>query len=208
MGRVRINQVEKLYPYLSMNAKGISEDDRKIIEALRCGGREATYKYFYVLLRSVLEKIRQSLFSNTIDYEDLVGELYLFLSRSEWKVLQKYNALNNASFITWSSAVAWNYFLRHRLLLMMAIRATSSDSHIEESNRSSDSRILDSIDIRKTLDNMPNNRYADIIRMLLIEGRNASEVAEKLHTVPANIYNLKRRAIQQFIRYYGGGGKD
>ena len=50
---------------------------------------------------------------------------------------------------------------------------------------------------------MQNRRYADIIRLLLIEGYPAQDVAEMLGMKVSNVYNLKHRAIVQFIELYG-----
>lgn len=45
---------------------------------------------------------------------------------------------------------------------------------------------------------MPNKRYAEVIRLFLIEGYSNAEVADTLGMSMANLYNLKLRAETQF----------
>ena len=66
-----------------------------------------------------------------------------------------------------------------------------------------DLRIQIAIDVNAVLRKMQNRRYADIIRLLLIEGYPSQDVAEMLGMKVANVYNLKHRAIVQFIELYG-----
>ena len=58
------------------------------------------------------------------------------------------------------------------------------------------------IDVRDTLDRMPNRRFARVLSMLLLEGFTPKETAEALGTTVDNIYNMKRRAIEQFVSFY------
>ena len=50
---------------------------------------------------------------------------------------------------------------------------------------------------------MSNRRYAEIIRLLIVEGYGARDVADMLDMKVENVYNLKHRAIVQFIEQYG-----
>ena len=58
------------------------------------------------------------------------------------------------------------------------------------------------MDIERTLSRMKNDRYVAVIRLLIIEGRETEEVANILDTSIQNIYNLKHRAIAQFLELY------
>lgn len=66
-----------------------------------------------------------------------------------------------------------------------------------------DLRIQIAIDVNAVLLRMPNQRYAEIIRLLLIEGYAPHDVADILDIRVANVYNLKHRAITQFTELYG-----
>ena len=49
---------------------------------------------------------------------------------------------------------------------------------------------------------MPNKRYVQVLQWMLVEGYDADEVATKLNTTAANVYNIKHRAIVQFVEVY------
>ena len=54
----------------------------------------------------------------------------------------------------------------------------------------------------RTFEKMPKERYAQVLRWMLVEGYDANEVASKLNTSVANIYNIKHRAIVQFVEIF------
>lgn len=53
--------------------------------------------------------------------------------------------------------------------------------------------------INKLLNIMPNQRYAELIRMLIVEEWTQEEVVEELQIPPAQIYNLVNRAMVQLV---------
>ena len=44
---------------------------------------------------------------------------------------------------------------------------------------------------------MPNQRYAYVIKRLMLDGLEPQELAQEMNTNVANIYNIKRRAMAQ-----------
>ena len=58
------------------------------------------------------------------------------------------------------------------------------------------------IDVNTTFERMPNKRYVQVLQWMLVEGYDADEVATKLNTTAANVYNIKHRAIVQFVEVY------
>ena len=52
------------------------------------------------------------------------------------------------------------------------------------------------MDMETLLRQMKNQRYALVIRLLMIEDRTPEEVAQQLCVTVDNLYNIKRRAIQ------------
>lgn len=64
-------------------------------------------------------------------------------------------------------------------------------------------KIRIAIDVNAVLERMTNQRYSEMLRLLVIEGYTASEVAEMLDMKIDDVYNLKHSAIKQFIEIYG-----
>ena len=60
------------------------------------------------------------------------------------------------------------------------------------------------IDVKRVMSLMKNERYADILRLMIIEGYSPEEVARKWNKTVDNIYNIKHRAIKEFLSIYNG----
>ena len=52
-------------------------------------------------------------------------------------------------------------------------------------------------DLERLFDAMPNKRYVEVIRRLIIEDWEPEHLAKVMKITTANLYNIKRRAIAQ-----------
>lgn len=184
------------------NFKHLNHDDVLFIEALRNGDNELCRRFFYGEIGGVLHKIRADLFQCRVEFDELVNELYLYLSRDGWAKIDSFNGNNGCRLRTWMISVAWRYFIRIRERLMHSTTAPD-ESATADGLYDDDMRIQIALDVNAVLAKMPNRRYAEILRMLLIDGYAPSDVADMLGTKLANVYNLKHRAIIQFMEVYG-----
>ena len=60
------------------------------------------------------------------------------------------------------------------------------------------------LDVEATFARMTNATYVQVLKWMLVEGYDAEEVALKLDKTVANVYNIKHRAIVQFVKVYNG----
>lgn len=184
------------------NLKQLNEADAIFIEALRNGNNEVSRQFFYKEIGCILHKIRMEVFRCNVDFDEMVSELYLYLSRDNWTKLDGFDGKNGCRLRTWMIPVAWRYFMSIRERLLRTENIDDNSGVIRDSVRD-DLRIQIAIDVNAVLSRMPNQRYAEIIRLLLIEGYASQDVADMLDLRVENIYNLKHRAINQFIELYG-----
>lgn len=184
------------------NPKQLNETDAIFIEALRNGNNEISRQFFYKEIVGILHKIRMEVFRGNVDFDELVSELYLYLSRDNWTKLDGFDGKNGCRLRTWMIPVAWRYFMSIRERLLRTENIDDNSGVIRDSV-SDNLRIQIAIDVNAVLSRMPNQRYAEIIRLLLIEGYDSQDVADMLDVRVENIYNLKHRAINQFIELYG-----
>lgn len=184
------------------NLKQLNETDAIFIEALKNGNNEVSRQFFYKEIGGILHKIRMEVFRGNVDFDELVSELYLYLSRDNWAKLDGFDGKNGCRLRTWMIPVAWRYFMSIRERLLKTEKFDDNSGVIKDSIRD-DLRIQIAIDVNAVLSRMPNERYAEIIRLLLIEGYASQDVADMLDLRVENIYNLKHRAINQFIELYG-----
>lgn len=180
----------------------LNYQDAIFIEALRNGNNEVSRHFFYKEIGGILHKIRMEVFRGNVDFDELVSELYLYLSRDNWTKLDGFYGKNGCRLRTWMIPVAWRYFMsiRERLLYQ---ENNDDNPGLHRDYANDDLRIQIAIDVNAVLSKMPNRRYAEIIRLLLIEGYAAQDVADMLDMKVENVYNLKHRAITQFIELYG-----
>ena len=184
------------------NLKQLNETDAIFIEALKNGNSELCRQFFYTEIGGILHKIRMEVFRCNVDFDEMVSELYLYLSRDNWMKLDGFDGKNGCRLRTWMIPVAWRYFMSIRERLLRTENMDDNTGVIRDSIRD-DLRIQIAIDVNAVLSKMPNQRYAEIIRLLLIEGYASQDVADMLDLRVENIYNLKHRAINQFIELYG-----
>ncbi|MCM1521277.1 MAG: hypothetical protein NC039_01330 [Muribaculaceae bacterium] len=179
----------------------ICPEDQKLIEALRNGLPEETREFFYEDLWAMIETIRLKLFQGKPDHNDLVSELYIHLSAGDWRKLDTFTGRGGCRLKSWVSIIAWRFFIL-RCAQAIPSEAIVDETEVSDEHSSDDSDMQTVMDVRNVLERMPNRRYARILSMLMLEGFSPKETADALGTNTANIYNMKRRAIDQFIKCF------
>lgn len=180
----------------------LNYQDAIFIVALRNGNSEKCRQFFYHEIAGILHKVRMEVFRGNVDFDEMVNELYLYLSRDNWAKFDGFDGKNGCRLRTWMIPVAWRYFLSIRERLLYQENNDDNPGAIRD-YANDDLRIQIAIDVNAVLSKMPNRRYSEIIRLLLIEGYAAQNVADMLDMRVENVYNLKHRAITQFIELYG-----
>lgn len=182
--------------------KNINSLDKVVILGLKKHDEKICHHFFNAEIGGILHKIRMEVFGGNVDFDELVSELYIYLSRDNWSKLDGFDGKNGCRLRSWMIPVAWRYFMSIRERLLKSENFGNNSGTFEDSARD-DLRIQIAIDVNAVLARMPNQRYAEIIRLLLIEGYAPQDVAGMLDMRVENVYNLKHRAINQFIELYG-----
>lgn len=179
--------------------------DQEYIAALKGGDDQIVHEFFYETLHYLVNKIRNDIFRNRVSYDELIGELYLYLQQNNWQRLDTYEGRNECRLRTWMIPVAWRFFARHthRLLtqadMILERNLVDSEILVDDDN---DPRMQMVIDIDGVLHRMSNQTYAQILRMLFIDGYKPKEVARKLGVTTDYVYVAKSRGIDLFIDLY------
>lgn len=177
-----------------------SISDAEYIDGLKRGDNHITEAFFYGLCNYTLNDIKYSLMQNAAEYDELVNELYMYLSKNDWRNLDTFKGLNGCTLRSWMSNITWRFFNKRREHLLISI-----DSNIDNLT---DGDYVDSLDeliakeVEDTLAEMSNEEYAQVLRWMFIEGYDATEVATMLDKKVSNVYNIKHRAIVQFMNVY------
>lgn len=174
--------------------------DREYIEGLKRGDNRITEAFFYGLCNYTLNDIKFSLMHDSVDYDELVNELYMYISEKNWHKLDTFAGLNGCTLRSWITRITWRFFMKQRERLLGKHTLSTDDVHIEDSIDSINVEIA--MDIDSTFAKMTNELYVQVLRWMLIEGYDADEVAVKLNKTVANVYNIKHRAIVQFVNVF------
>ena len=176
--------------------------DSEYISGLKCGKDSVTRSFFYALCGYTLNDIKWSLMQGRVEYDELVNELYLYLSVNNWHKLDTFTGKNSCTLKSWMVRVAWRFFMPQRTRLL-------SDGYSDEFEKSSECSDTEDtlaleirMDVESTFDRMENRRYVQVLKWMLVNGFDADEVAGFLGTPMSNVYNIKHRAIVQFVELY------
>lgn len=161
-------------------------------------------RLFYKELRGLLSAIQYSLFKGRVEYDELVNELYVYLSQNNWAALDTYRGDNKARLNSWLSKVAWRFFMNSYRKSSRLLMEDAIDYGGRSPVMISDDEIR--MDIESVLRKMPNRRYAEILKLNLHYGYTAEELSVIMDTTVSNVYNLKHRAVMQFLSIYGQKG--
>lgn len=177
--------------------------DQEYIQGLKSGEERIIHHFFYDLCHYMISDIRISLFHNVIDYDEMVNELYLYLSADNWRRLDTFCGLNGCHLQTWMVKLGWRYFMHARTRLLNCADGQDEIESLENNNIVFDLSVEIKMDVERVFALMPNKRYVRVLELMFIQGYDAQETAAELNTSSDNIYNIKHRAIMQFIQVYG-----
>ena len=174
--------------------------DAEYIAGLKRLDNHITESFFYGLCNYLLNDIKYSLMEGNVDYDELVNELFIYLSKDNWHKLDTFAGINGCSLCSWVTRITWRYFIKQRERLLGKAMLDIAEVQVGKTSDSLDAEIA--MDVNTTFERMPNKRYVQLLQWMLVDGFDADEVAVKLNTTVANVYNIKHRAIVQFVEVY------
>ncbi|MBQ5899708.1 MAG: sigma-70 family RNA polymerase sigma factor [Alistipes sp.] len=174
--------------------------DEQIKDALISGDVKVT-EQFLLRCRPLLISIvrhKHPEFAPYVDYTELSNEVYFHLMENDAHRLRTYKA--KSSIYGWMKVVVTH--LLQKKLIKMVVKDTSSDHLLDKvgSPSSTDSQIEATIDSNALLSKMPNHRYATVLQRLIIDDAPTEEVAAEMDVTPANLYNIKSRALKAIAK--------
>jgi len=167
--------------------------DQQIIEFLIRGNCQVTQYLFYEKCSSMFGYIIKEVFNYNVEKDELVNELYLYLSENNWKKVREFEGRSRLT--TWLSVISVRFFCKRKKKM---IESDSRNAQIDEAEKLPSTvtydNFIDNIDLYNALNQIKISRYRFVIMALEIEGRTIEEVAESLEITVGNLYNLRKRA--------------
>lgn len=177
------------------------KDDRQLVTELMQGSEGAVEYVFYTHYSDLLKKNFSMTCSKThLEYDDLVQDLFFYLRRDGWHVLQRYD--ESYPFVGWFSVVSYRFFKDQAKKVIDYTDEIPicdiSDKSMMLSTRNTNPMVMH--DIKEAIASLATERDREVIQALVVEEKDPTEVAKKHHVTVDNLYNIKRRALAQLIK--------
>ena len=169
--------------------------DQEIISSLIARDPKVTSQFFFKDCRPLFISVIRRIFDKQIvNYDEIISELYILLMENDAKKLRSFKF--ESTLYQWLKTIA----IRHCLLLKNKAKVIDDESQEPLNNSHRELSSAESsqarMDMETLLRQMKNQRYALVIRLLMIEDKTPEDVARQLCVTVDNLYNIKRRAIQ------------
>ncbi len=182
--------------------------DREIIQGLIDRDNRITEHFFYIKCRPLLTAIMRLVFNHPVEYNEMVSELYDYLMEDDCIKLRQFQY--RSTIYQWMKVVATRFFIHKRDLLIENVpEETLYEKHNDDEMVDTAQEIAQKIDVDRLLSLMENQRYADVVRHLILRDEEPEKYAENIGVTVDNLYNIKKRAIAALsriaIKYYSYG---
>lgn len=168
--------------------------DQEIVQALIERDSRVTAQFFFKDCRPLLFSIIHRVFDKQkVDYDEIISELYIYLMANDAHRLRQFRF--ESTLYQWIKTTAIRFCLK--LKNDEVVIDDESQEPLDNKNRDTDciEPSQAKMDVDNLLSQMKNQRYAKVIRMLMIDGMTPEEVAKELSVTVDNLYNIKRRAM-------------
>lgn len=173
--------------------------DRQFVADLLANNGKALECLLYDRFRRLLRFNAMKAAPN-VPVDDLVQELYLYLSSDNWARLRRYDP--DLPFNRWLSVVSYRFFKDFSLRMIDSRRqipiTTIEDQQLLNAGTSQMNHIM--MDIQQGLDKLEPPRDREILTALLLHDEEPQAVADRFNVTVDNLYNIKRRALARLIQ--------
>lgn len=168
--------------------------DREIVDGILANDERIIQHFFFRECKPLFAYIIHSIFDGHVERNELINELFLYLEHDDWYKVRQFDY--RSKLITWISVVAIRFFQKKRALM---IDSDSIETLYEQNTLWQETGISHDrrMDVRKAIDQMPNERYQHVIVELELKERNPEELAQEMNITIDNLYNIRRRARLQ-----------
>ena len=169
--------------------------DQYIVDALIAHDEKITRQFFFCSCRQLFLSIIRNVFPYEVDYDEFVNEFYLYLMENDAHRLRQFQG--RSSIYQWLKVVAIRYFVakRDNMIEMQSNKESSYEKLTKNQTIDTEKSITAKMDIEHLFSLMPNKRYVQVIKRLVLDDAEPQIVADELQVNIDNLYNIKKRAI-------------
>ena len=181
----------------------VYNNDAQLVAELLAGNEGALHYVFYDHFNPLLKmNAYKAAGTKQVEYDDLVQELYLYLSDNDWEKLRKYNP--ERPFINWFSVVSYRFFKDFSCsMIVLSNQIPISNMNDHQTAFMSNGTIgTIMMDIKQAISKLKPPRDSEILEALLLRDEEPETVAKRHNVTVDNLYNIKRRAIARLIKQH------
>ena len=181
----------------------VYNNDAQLVAELLAGNEGALHYVFYDHFNPLLKmNAYKAAGTKQVEYDDLVQELYLYLSNNDWEKLRKYNP--ERPFINWFSVVSYRFFKDFSCSMIdLSNQIPISNMNDHQTAFMSNGTIgTIMMDIKQAISKLKPPRDSEILEALLLRDEEPETVAKRHNVTVDNLYNIKRRAIAKLIKQH------
>lgn len=200
-----------------MEVKKIYHEDLQIAKALMKRDNLVTRKYFYQQCYPLFKSIYDNYYTDCTNCKEFIDEIYIVVlapSKTTGKC-QMENFRGESTLASWIKTACLYYcYKQYETKEKMPKYERLPNSNVKDNDDDSDrdDAIYGSIEIDFTnlnrqdaliiLNQMPNKRYSELIRLRYLELKTNEETAKALGMTMDNYYNKHKLAKEQYERIY------
>ena len=176
-------------------------NDDQLVKALLANNEAAIdYVFYNKFHKLLLLNAAKATGSKDMVPDDLIQDLYLYLSADNWARLRNYDS--SYPFVAWFSTVSYRFFRNCSRKVLDSKRCVSIyDLKGQDLQVSVGENGMVIEDVRTAIDRLESPRDRQLLTEMLFNGAEADEVAAMLNVSVNNLYVIKRRALTKLIRY-------
>lgn len=203
--------------FRSMEVKKIYQEDLQIAKALIKRDNLVTRKYFYQQCYPLFKSIYDNYYTDCTNCKEFIDEIYIVVlapSKTTGKC-QMENFRGESTLASWIKTACLYYCYKQyeaKEKMPKYERLPNSNAKDNDDDSDRDDAIYGSIEIDFTnlnrqdaliiLNQMPNKRYSELIRLRYLELKTNEETAKALGMTMDNYYNKHKLAKEQYERIY------
>ena len=169
--------------------------DKEIVEGLIARDEKITRMFFFVKCRPLMYSIIGRVFAFDVDYDELINELYVHIMENDAARLRTFSY--NSSVFQWIKTVAIRFFQQKRDRIIE--NESKEPPYVEGGLTEPHVGVAISMDLKGIISRIENPRYRLVLQKLLLEDMAPETVAKQMGVTVANLYNIKKRAMDAFL---------
>jgi len=173
--------------------------DRELVDGVLNNNEVLILHLFLDKCAPILQYIKWHVFDGKMEMSELINELYLYLNADNWRRLRQFD--HSYRLTAYILVIAIRFFWKKRA--GMIVNEPVEDIPHELCTEYNEERIHQKIDTKSLINRLSNKRYRSVLRKLILEDMDPQELADEMKITVANLYNIKRRAIQKIARIMG-----